>query len=441
MPHDASSVPREPQTIHELVDARAALCPDATALIFDGERTSYGALEAWSNRLAQHMIELGLRPGAVAAIHLDRGPLMVAALLGVLKAGAAVTMLDPEYPAARLTDILAKADASLVVEQANYSGRLSRPGARFLDAQSPEIAERAPRRPDIAVSADSPAVLMFTSGSTGAPKCVVTPHRAVTSTLTGQDFVRTDPGARWLQCAPVSWDAFLLELLTPLLTGGSCVLQPGSRPDPALIETLISSCAINTLHVSSSLLNLLVDELLDAFAGVTNVMTGGEPPSPTHVARLLARYPGLRLTNGYAPVENTVFALTHPVTLADTAGPLPIGRPLHRKDVYLLDSRLRPVPPGVRGEVYMAGPGLAHGYLNNPGLTSERFVADPHGRQGARMYRTGDLAVLSADGVFTLAGRADDQIKIRGFRVEPAEVEKALLSFPGIARVAVIAHE
>lgn len=441
MPHDAFSLPREPQTIHELVDARAALCPAAAALIFEGEQTSYGALAAWSNRLAQHMLGLGLKPGGVAAIHVDRGPLMVAALLGVLKAGATFTMLDPEYPAARLEAVLAQADVGLVIEQTKYSGRLWHPGARFLNAESPEIAARAPRRPGLTVSADSPAVLMFTSGSTGAPKCVVTPHRAVTSTLTGQEFVRTDPEARWLQCAPVSWDAFLLELLTPLLTGGSCVLQPGSRPDPALIDSLISACAVNTLHVSSSLLNLLVDEYLDAFRGVTNVMTGGEPPSPAHVARLLARYPGLRLTNGYAPVENTVFALTHPVTLADTEGPLPIGRPLHHKDVYLLDPSLRPVPPGVLGEVYMAGPGLAHGYLGSPGLTSERFVADPHGRPGTRMYRTGDLAMLSADGVFTLAGRADDQIKIRGFRVEPAEVEKALLSFPGIARVAVIVHE
>ena len=431
------------ETLHELFDVRAANCPDDTALLFGDARVSYGELAAWSNRMARHLIETGLSPGQLVGIHVDRGPLMVACLLGVLKTGAAFTMLDVEYPSARLQAVLGQAEADLVIQDAAHSGSLSHPAVHFLDVDSDarSIDTQQSEPPGIAVSASAPAVVMFTSGSTGTPKGVVTPHRAVIRSVVGQEYVRTDPEARWLQCAPVSWDAFLLELFTPLLSGGSCVLQPGARPDPDQITCLSRTHGINTLHLSCSLLNLLIDDYPEIFHGITDVLTGGEPPSPTHIAHLLGRFPGLRVVNGYSPVENTIFALTHPVAPEDTCAAIPVGTPVMHKKVYVLDELLRPVPSGVLGEVYMAGAGLAHSYLGLPGLTAERFVADPQGRSGERMYRTGDLATYSPDGVFTLAGRADDQIKIRGFRVEPAEVEKALLSFPGIARAAVVVQE
>jgi acyl-coenzyme A synthetase/AMP-(fatty) acid ligase/aryl carrier-like protein len=243
-----------------------------------------------------------------------------------------------------------------------------------------------------------------------------------------------------LQCSPVSWDAFALELFGALLSGATCVLQPGQSPEPERIAELIAAHGITTVHVSASLLNYMLDEHPDAFIGVRQLMTGGEAASPAHVRTALRRHPDLHLVNGYSPVENTIFTLCHRITVEDTGRrSVPVGRVLAGKQVYVLDRWLRPVPPGTPGELYMAGDGLAHGYLGQGAATAQRFVANPF--SGGRMYRTGDLARQDADGTVEFLGRADDQVKIRGFRVEPGEVRAVLAGHPDVRQVEVVVRE
>ncbi|HWO63421.1 MAG TPA: amino acid adenylation domain-containing protein [Umezawaea sp.] len=425
-------------TVHGLVELVAARTPDATALVFDRSTVDYSTLDARANQLAHHLVAAGVRRGDVVGVHVERGPSLVVSLVAVLKAGAAYTVLDVAFPAARLDAVVALAGVRAVVTTA--PGRDW--GVPCVDLADPAIALRDKASPGVVVGADDSACVMFTSGSTGVPKGALTSHRALVATLTGQDFVRFGADEVWLQCAPVSWDAFPLELFGALFSGATCVLQPGQTPEPERIVELIAAHGITTVHVSASLLNFLVDEYPDAFAGVRQVMTGGEAASPTHVRSLLERHPDIVLVNGYSPLENTIFTLCHRIGSADTGRrSIPVGRVLAGKRIHVLDDRLRLVPPGTPGELHMAGDGLARGYLGRPGATAERFVADPFGAPGDRMYRTGDLVRQDADGTVEFLGRIDDQVKIRGFRVEPGEVAAVLHDHPEVRQAAVVVRE
>ncbi|MFG1644993.1 non-ribosomal peptide synthase/polyketide synthase [Amycolatopsis sp. NPDC049252] len=420
--------------LHELVERQAAWAPDATALIFEGSRFSYGDLDTEANRLARHLGAEGVRRGDVVGVHIGRGPRLAVALLAVLKAGAAYTVLDTDFPAERLAGALRRTSAALVLTD---GGEL--PGRRVdVVADAAAIAVRDGSVLGLPGSPDDLAVVMFTSGSTGVPKAVAAPHRAVAGTLTGQDYAGFGPDDVWLQCAPVSWDAFGTQLLGPLLSGGTVVLQPGQRPEPALIEELVLAHDVTVLDVSASLFNFLVDEHPAVFETVRRAMTGGEAASPAHLAKVLRSYPHVAVINGYGPAETMGFTTFHAVTAVD--GPVPIGRPLTGKHAYVLDALLQPVPAGVVGELYLSGVGTAHGYLGQPGATAERFVASPFGA-GERLYRTGDLARWNRDGVLEYAGRADDQVKIRGFRVEPGEVQAVLARYEGVTQAAVVARD
>ncbi|MCE6998605.1 amino acid adenylation domain-containing protein [Saccharothrix sp. S26] len=422
--------------VHALFARQAGLTPDATALVSGRTRVTYAELDARANRLAHHLAGAGVRPGDVVGVRLPRGVELVVAVLAVLKAGAAYTVLDPRFPAARLISVCERADVAVVVAADDVLA-----GDRtVVDPTAPEVAGRPATPPEVATSPDDVACVMFTSGSTGEPKGVVAPHRALVGTLTGQDYAAFSADEVWLQCSPVSWDAFALELFGPLLHGATCVLQDGETPDPALIAALVAEHRVTTAHFSASLLNFLLDEHPEAFAGLRVLLTGGEAASTRHLATLLDLRPDLRVVNGYSPVENMIFTLCHDVTRDDARGTsVPVGRPLAGKTAVLLGPDLRPVAAGETGEIYMSG-GLAHGYLKQPGLTAQQFVADPS-RPGARMYRTGDLGRLREDGAVDFLGRADDQIKIRGFRVEPGEVRAALTGHPAVRQAAVVVRE
>jgi amino acid adenylation domain-containing protein len=423
---------------HQVFERQAQQTPDAVALICAGSRMTYGELDMAANRLAHALIRDGVRRGDVVGVYLDRGVELAVAVLAVLKAGAGYTLLDPAFPADRLNSIVTEAGIGIVLSREQEMTRdRTHAGWHWLDVNG-TAAETA--SPDVTVACDDVMCVMFTSGSTGKPKGVVTTHRAMTGTFLAQEFCAFGPGEVVLQCAPVSWDAFALELFAALLFGGTAVLQPGQSPEPAVIADLVVRHRVSTMHVSASLLNFLIDEYPQMFGQVGQVMTGGEAASVPHVARLLDSRPSLRLVNGYSPVESTIFTVSHQVQPEDTlASSIPVGKPLRNKQVHVLDERLNPVPVGVIGELYMAGVGLARGYLGQPGLTAARFVANPF--DGTRMYRTGDLVRWRADGVLEFCGRADDQVKIRGFRVEPGEVEAVLGRHPAVRQCAVLVRE
>jgi amino acid adenylation domain-containing protein len=442
---DAEAVPGRPDSagaagtdrdlpVHTLFERRARHAPESVAVIAGDTRLSYAGLNARANRLARHLRAHGVTPGAVVAVLADRDADLVIALLAVLKAGAGYTLLDPELPAARRADAIADCAAHLTVTRRMI--RDAGAGAEQTDAEADPESNL-----DLPVLADAVACVMFTSGSTGRPKGVAASHRALTATYLDQRYADFDPDQVWLQCSPVSWDAFGLELYGALLFGGVTVLHPGQRPDPETMTELVLRHGVTQLQLSASLFNFLVDEFPQIFAPLRVVFTGGERASVAHVRRLRERYPRLRIVNGYGPVESMGFTTCHEVRPADLDAPaVPIGRPITHKDAYVLDARYRPAPDGEPGELYMAGDGLALGYVGRPGLTAQRFLPDPAGPPGSRMYRTGDIGRWTADGTLDITGRADDQVKIRGFRVEPGEVAAALAGCPGVGDAAVVAH-
>ncbi|MFD0631679.1 amino acid adenylation domain-containing protein [Catenulispora yoronensis] len=424
--------------LHDLFRRQAAARPEATALVHAGEHLSYADLDERADRLARGLTARGVPPGRTVGVCLERGIDLVVAVLGVLKAGCAYTMLDPAFPDRRLAGVVAAADAAVVLTQGRDLPRAV-PFQEVAGYDGAPDPVRDPGREPVRTRAADPACVMFTSGSTGAPKGILTSHAALAATLVGQDYAEFGPDEVWLQCSPVSWDAFALELFGPLLSGGVCVLQSGGSPEPEEIAALVVAHAVTTVYVSASLLNFLLDEHPAMFAGLRQVLTGGERASLTHIDRLLREHPGVRVVNGYSPAENTIFTCCHTITPHDVAtASIPVGRVIAHKTGYVLDDKLCPVTPGTAGELYMAGSGLAYGYVGAPGQTAERFVPDPFGAPGQRMYRTGDLVRERADGALEFLGRADQQIKVRGFRVEPAEIEAVLTGHPAVAQAVVV---
>ncbi|MFR9674188.1 amino acid adenylation domain-containing protein [Streptomyces sp. TR02-1] len=431
-------------TVTERFAEQVARTPGAVALVDGGRTLRFAELSDEAHRFAHRLRKCGVGHGDIVALHLERSADLVSCLLGTLACGAAYTLLDPDFPDGRLSAVVAATRPALVVTADAAPGWLSGTGASALclAEERSALAACPVTPPAVVVAPDAAACVMFTSGSTGAPKGVVAPHRALTGTLCGQDYAPFGPGEVWLQCAPLSWDAFATELLGPLMGGATCVLQPGQRPDPLLIARLAEEHGVTVLKASAGLFNHLVDEHPEMLPRLTAAFTGGEAASVTHVARVLRAFGHVRVGNGYGPAESMGFSTVHAVSEADVArGSIPVGRPVAGKRAQVLDASLRRVPPGVPGELHLSGTGLALGYLNRPAATAERFVADPYGPPGSRMYRTGDLVRWRADGVLEYLGRADEQVKIRGFRVEPAEVQAVLTGHPGVRQAAVRVRE
>ncbi|MFD3807761.1 amino acid adenylation domain-containing protein, partial [Streptomyces sp. NPDC058619] len=429
-------------TLVDRFEEQVRLRPDARALVFGDQELSYGELDSRANRLAHHLAGQGLGRGDLAGILLDRGTDFAVALLAVVKTGAGYALLDPEFPDERLTGTARDAAVGVLVTDARHGDRVSGPWTAVLvDADREAIGRQDSGSPDIGLTPADVACVMFTSGSTGRPKGILSSHRNLVSTVTAQTYADFGPGEVFLQCSPVSWDAFSLEFWGALLHGGTTVLQPGQRPEPALIAALSPRWGVTMLQLSSSLFNFLTDEHPESFTTTRIVYTGGEPASPTHVHRLHTLYPDLAVTNGYGPAESMGFTTTHPIPVSDRpSATVSIGRPLTNKHAYVLDERLRPAPPGTTGELYLTGDGLAHGYLAQPGTTASHFVPNPYGEPGSRLYRTGDQAHWDTEGNLHYTGRTDSQIKIRGFRIEPTEIETVLTTHPDITQATLSTH-
>ncbi len=428
-----SRAPAAPATVIGRFAAQVARTPDAPAVDTDGEILSYARLDAASDRLAGRLVRAGVAPGQTVGLLLARSAAVVIAQLAVLKSGACWLPLDPAHPAERLAQLLTAAKPALVLTDRPDSAASRLPGETTVldltEEPGPQPFDPLPCHPS------SAACVIYTSGSTGEPKGVVVPQRAITELAADGRFAG---GAhhRVLLHNPYTFDASTYEVWVPLLNGGTVVVAPAEAITPDLLKRVVPDRRVTALMLTPELLRTVAEIAPDALSGLREVWSGGDVLPSGTVRRLHEHCPGTVVVNGYGPTETTVFATAHTATeeSAGHPGGVPIGRPLDNTRAHVLDDRLRPVPAGATGELYLGGSGLAHGYLGRPVATSERFVADPYGPPGSRMYRTGDLARRMADGALEFAGRADDQVKVRGFRVEPAEVETVLAGCPGVAR-------
>ncbi len=438
--------------VHELIQAQAAATPDAYAVVSGETALTYAELDSASNRLARLLTQHGAGPEAVVAVVMERCAGLVTALLAVVKSGAAYLPVDPAYPADRISYMLADARPAVIVTTTEVADELPVRVATPVLALDDAVTATAlgcqsctPLTDDDRAGALLPAhpvYVIYTSGSTGRPKGVVVPHQALVNYLAHHRATYPALAGLALWHQPASFDAGLTALYGPLVSGG-CVhvaaldeawtapVLPGRR----------GGARYTFLNATPSHLPLL--DLAGAeCVPQRELMLGGEALRSGVLASWRQRHPGIAVVNHYGPTEVTVGSVDHRI---EPGEPLdtdpPIGRPIWNTRAYVLDERLSPAPPGVTGELYLAGAGLARGYAGRPGLTGERFVANPFGPAGARMYRTGDLVRWNGAGQLEFGGRSDDQVKIRGFRIEPGEVEAVLASHPLVAQAVVVARE
>ncbi|MFD7548725.1 amino acid adenylation domain-containing protein [Streptomyces sp. NPDC059816] len=436
-------------TLADLLAAQVARSPDATAVIAPGGTLSYAELDARARALAARLVRHGAGPGTVVAVALPRSAELVVTLHAVVRAGAAYLPLDPDYPADRIAFMLADAHPVALVTDGSGAHPAAGGSTAVLVADDPaadaddDSDGPAPVR---AAGPGDPAYVIYTSGSTGRPKGVVVPHSAIVNRLSwAQAEYRLTPDDRVLQKTPSSFDVSVWEFFWPLITGAAVVVaRPQGHQDPRYLARLIREHGVTTVHFVPSMLRAFTAEAEAAgCTGLVRVLCSGEALAPDLVDGFHALYDGaVELHNLYGPTEAAVDVTAWPCPRsgAAPAASVPIGRPVWNTSVHVLDAALRPVPDGVPGELYLAGRQLAYGYLGRTGLTAGRFTADPYGPPGTRMYRTGDLARRRADGVIEYLGRTDDQVKVRGFRVEPGEVEAALTAHPSVRQAVVVAR-
>jgi amino acid adenylation domain-containing protein len=364
---------------------------------------------------------------------------LVTALLAVVKAGGYFVPLHPGDPAERLSWIMGEVRARVLLTDAAPTGQPFDHDAMTLTVD-PGALDGCPHTdPPVRVMPDNLVYVMYTSGSTGIPKGVAITHRDVSDFAADRRW-RSGVHERVLLHSPHSFDASTYEVWVPLLNGRTAVVMPTGDVNPAGLRRVITDQRVTALWLTAALFDLVTDEDPSCLAGAQEVLSGGDVVPPAAVKRALAACPGLAVRNGYGPTETTTFAATHLVRSATGLGSsVPIGGPLDNMRAHVLDQYLAPVPVGVTGELYIAGTGLARGYLARPGMTAERFVACPFGP--GRMYRTGDLVRCRPDGTLLFLGRADDQVKVSGFRVEVGEVEAALVAHPGVTQSVVVVRE
>jgi amino acid adenylation domain-containing protein len=459
-----------------LFEAHAARAPDAPALVCGGVRLTCGELNARANRLAHHLLRAAAGPEARVGIHLERGVEMVVALLAAVKAGCAYVPLEPGYPAERLTFMLADAGVSVLVTQDSLRAALPIPGGVpvvSVDGDAARIAAEPAENPGRGTGPRGLAHVIYTSGSTGVPKGVGIEHRGVVRLVRETDRLALGPGDRVAQASTVAFDAATFEVWGALLNGAALVVIPREVVlSPERLEAALRAEGVTVLLLATALFNQVARERPAAFAGLRAVLFGGEAADADAVRAVLRAGPPGRLENVYGPTENTAFSTCHVVDgVAADAVTVPIGRPIANSTAYVLDDTLRPLPPGLPGELYVGGDGVARGYLGRPALTAERFVPDPFSREpGARMYRTGDRVRVrecvsasvrewndedvsreaSPTNALThsrthalpfaleFLGRLDGQVKIRGFRVETGEIEAAVRAVPGVSECVVV---
>ena len=439
----AAAFPADVQ-LQELIERQVAATPQALAVQFGEQRLSYAQLNARANQLAHWLRGRGVGPDVLVGVAVERSVELVVALLGIVKAGGAYVPMDPDYPQERLQHMLADSGVGLLLTQQHLLQRLPASNAAMicLDSQWSEIATAPEQDPASAGSPQNLAYLIYTSGSTGKPKGAGNSHRALVNRLHWmQKAYALDARDRVLQKTPFSFDVSVWEFFWPLLTGAALVVAaPGAHRDPAALRQVIEAGQVTTLHFVPSMLQAFVAAgELERCPSLRQVMCSGEA-LPYALQQQFRQRSSAKLHNLYGPTEAAIDVSFWACEEDNARQVVPIGRPIDNLRLVLLDERLEPVPQGVAGELYIGGVGLARGYHARPGLTAERFVADPFG-SGDRLYRTGDLARQRDDGAIEYLGRLDHQVKIRGLRIELGEIEARLQAHPQVSEAVVVARD
>ncbi|MFT3803347.1 MAG: amino acid adenylation domain-containing protein [Burkholderiaceae bacterium] len=446
-----TAYPRD-QTIVSLFEQQVRATPQAIAVNEQAGQLSYRELALRSHRLARELLARGLQPGERVGLSLPRGIDMVVSLLAVLQAGGAYLPLDPGYPAPRLDRMIADAAPRLLLSRSDCAGNLQAHELLLLDRLDPfgqfeRLESPAAAPPDIAlptVTPDSPAYVLYTSGSTGQPKGVCVSHRNVVRLVRDSNYCRFGPDETMLMFAPLQFDASTFEIWGALLNGARLEIAPPGQLSVEDLAACIERSGVTLLWLTASLFHQVVDAQLGALWRVRQLLAGGDTLAPGHCQRVLDELPGCTLINGYGPTETTTFAACHRMMPGERLeGRVPIGRPVANARLYVLTAEDQLAPIGVPGELYIGGDGVASGYLNDPELTAARFVPNPFEPANSpdRLYRSGDQVRWRADGVLEFLGRRDHQIKLRGFRIELAEIEAVMRTHPLVRDACVVLHQ
>jgi len=427
--------------VHSLFEAQVENHPERVAVVCGSEELTYAELNLRANRIAKHLLSLGVSPDSFVAVFMKRSPALIISILGVLKAGGAYLPLDINYPRERLAMMLEDAGPQLVLTESALVKSLPVSDSKVVCIDKVPTSDGDVPNPNCPTTADNRAYVMFTSGSTGRPNGVMVEHRSIVRLVKGTNYADFSADNVFLQFAPTTFDASTFEIWGALLNGARLAIMPEGVPSLAELGQAIRQYQVTTLWLTAGLFHLMVDERIEDLKPLRQLLAGGDVLSVPHVQKVLNTL-DCDLINGYGPTENTTFTCCYRIPRDTQLGSsVPIGSPIANTQVYILDVNLDPVPHGEIGELYIGGDGLARGYLNRDNLTAERFIVSPFPRiSSARLYRSGDLARFLPDGNIEFLGRADSQVKIRGFRIELEEIEVALTRYSGVREAVVIAR-